>query len=1206
LKLVHLALLSIAACIFGMVVLLAVTLSNSERIQELQAEIGELLVLKERIDDISVASDSLLLFGATPDLWTAYLAEARALQEKLNDLGLSIPDASKAARYLGIMTRQLEEVFIVSPRPDSGGTKATRQFVPLELPERSRIIMNQIAGHGIALDTAVGEALRLRQQAIAREATRVGAILLLSALLFGALAVIAFGLVHRRMAAPMQELTHVLKAIRSGDLDARAPVRGNDEMAELAYTLNQMLDYRNTADKRLRHYRQLIEGSEDLSGVCDAEYRYVLVNRAYAKRYSREPEQIEGRYLWEIMGEEQFERVRPCIEKSFGGEMQQFETVREFDSLGPRTLFARYFPIVAPDGQIRYVAAVITDITEQKEAEIEMQRQARMLDMAGHAARFGGWSVDLASQRVTWSNMVAEIHGMPHGYSPTFEEGIAFYTPEYRERIQKLVTACIESGEPFDDELQIINTGGERVWVRAIGEAVHNESGQIIRIQGAFQDISALKSAEREKESLSRRMADILGSITDAFIALDHKWRFIYVNPEAERLTGRPVGELLGRNLWDEYPDITDMEFGRAYRRAMEEHLTEVVEGYYPPLEKWFEVRVYPTPEGIAIYFQDVTDRHNLIERLHEQEESLRQSRDRLSELLETRRALINSLPAHIALLDGNGTIVDVNEQWRHFGQLNAYPDADFGIGVNYIRLCETAGGDCSEEAAEVAQGLRQVLSGEREMFALEYPCHSPDEFRWFRVMVSPAVNPGEEGVHHGVVVMHVDITERKQAEQELNRLAYEDPLTGLPSRNGFTRILSDSLERTGWMPPAIVVGMDIAGQRDINDAHGYDTGDRVLIEIGRRLCEQAGEEGIVGRTGGDEFVLFLPLKRESNPDQSLAALSSSLHEPIDIGSQSIEMAVRFGYTQLANQPRPVESLLREAELALFQTRAEPGHSWVAYTSQLDSRVNERIRISQELRVALDSGQFELHFQPKVDLQSGSLLACEALLRWNHPECGLQSPGLFIPIAEQSQLIGPLGNWVLREACRLLRMWQDAGLEIVQVSINVSLIQFQLGDFPEKVAAVLAEFGLKPATLSLEITESVFERESESLLQQLQKLHEIGVRLSLDDFGTGYSSLLYLQRYPFDEIKVDQGFVQHILEDPYSRKIVDMVLGLASALKADTVAEGIETATVRDRLLEMGCRIGQGYFYSMPLAAEDFRWLLEKHSPLPLGGVANA
>lgn len=252
------------------------------------------------------------------------------------------------------------------------------------------------------------------------------------------------------------------------------------------------------------------------------------------------------------------------------------------------------------------------------------------------------------------------------------------------------------------------------------------------------------------------------------------------------------------------------------------------------------------------------------------------------------------------------------------------------------------------------------------------------------------------------------------------------------------------------------------------------------------------------------------------------------------------------------------------------------------------------------MRQALADNQFVLHFQPKVELVSGRMIACEALLRWQHPEWGLLAPGRFIPIAEQSQLIGPIGDWVIDEACRCLRAWSDAKLEVVRLAVNVSLVQFMVGDFAGSVREALRVHGVDPSSLTLEITESVFGSESETLLQQLEVLHDIGVHLSLDDFGTGYSSLLYLQQYPFDEIKIDQRFVRYIVEDPYSRHIVQTIMGVAEALGAGVVAEGVETESMRNVLTGLGCGVGQGYYYSVPLDYGDFRALLESRAALPV------
>jgi len=564
------------------------------------------------------------------------------------------------------------------------------------------------------------------------------------------------------------------------------------------------------------------------------------------------------------------------------------------------------------------------------------------------------------------------------------------------------------------------------------------------------------------------------------------------------------------------------------------------------------------------------------------------------------RSALIDALPAHVALLDGEGNVLEVNDAWRDFGRANHYVGNDLGEGRNYLTVCDHADGSNTADARIAARGIRDVLNGKIQTFDQEYPCHGPQTERWFRLMVN-RVDPAIEGEPRArAVVMHIDVTERVLAQRELARTANQDRLTGVRSRHGFAEALRERLDGETAHPASMVIMLDVANLTQLNDVNGYTAGDHVLIELARRLEAVAGERGLVGRVGGDKFVVFVPVDRAAGPAACRNRIDGVFTRPFDVGGLSVEMGAKFGYTRIGRSPRGPESLMREAEIAMAQSRNDPGRPWQQYTSELDRALHARVQLTHELNEAVNNNEFQLHYQPKVDLNSGRVLACEALLRWVHPARGLVSPAEFMPVAEQSQLIGPIGDWVLDEACRCLRAWKDAGLSVVRVAVNVSVAQLSMGGFPERVRAAFADHGLDPGALTLEITENVFEKCSQRLQTELRELHAMGVRLSLDDFGTGYSSLLYLQQYPFDEIKVDKGFVQHMLADPYSHEIVATVVGVAGALGADVVAEGVETPRERDALIAMGCRIAQGFHYSMPLAEEDFRWLLETHSTLPL------
>jgi len=954
-------------------------------------------------------------------------------------------------------------------------------------------------------------------------------------------------------------------------------------------------------EERIAHYQQLIEGSEELYAIGDAEYRYVLVNPAYARRYGRRPEDCAGLPIADVVGADVFAReIKAGYDRCLAGAREVFESKRHLPEGGRVELLVRHYPLRSAGGE-PLVAAVITDITAFKRTERELAERREILEIAGRMAQLGGWSITPGSGRVLWSDVTAELHGMPAGHAPGMNEALAFFTAASRGTVRGALEACAEQGEAFDLEAEIVTAAGARRSVRMAGKRIEDSAGQPLRLQGAMQDITETKAAERERVRLAQRLGAVLDNLSDAFVTLDWEGRISYANAPATRLFQNELDELTGSQPWRALRRFGAPEAERELRRALRDRAAVEVQCRYAPEEGWLEIRAFPGPDGLAVFFHDSTARQRMLERLEAQEETLRASRDQLAETLASRQALINALPAHIALLAPSGVVLDVNAQWRHFGAENAFDDPGFGVGANYLAVCEAAGGECAEQAGEMAAGLRQVLAGERESFALEYPCHSPERQRWFRAMASRLGGNGDAGTEYGAVVMHVDITERKLAEQELDRLAYEDALTRLPSRNGFVRALRARLDGQGWAPQGMVAVLDLQRLFEVNDTYGYEAGDRLLAAVAGRLAA-LGEHGVLaGRTGGDEFVLFLPA------GEHRAAASGAFATPFDLGRLALECSARFGYTVLGESVRGVEDLLREAEIALQHGEAANGDGlWQRYSADLDDAVHERMQMTLELRQALEEQQFQLHYQPKVELATGRLVAAEALLRWQHPERGLQPPGLFIPVAEQSQLIGPIGVWALNEACRHLAAWQRAGLSIVRVAVNVSLDQFILGDFTQTVREALARHGVPPEALTLEITESVFERESDTLHRQLMALHTLGVQLSLDDFGTGYSSLLYLQRYPFDEIKIDQGFVRRIRDDAYSRKIVETVIGLAGALEATVVAEGIEEPAIGALLLQMGCRIGQGYYYSVPLAAEDFRWLLDMNVPLPAAGPSAA
>ncbi len=1081
-RLAHLALGSMVGCLIGLVALIAAALFGLHHLDERRAETQTLIPLQQRVDDFLATNHSLLLHSPDSALWQAYLTEAHAIQAELETLSRDHPAATRAAARIDELVTALANV-----RAEASETDVTATVEPIDIPLRARIAINRIARLDSAIANAFDEIIATEQAARNREATWVAGSLVGAGLLFALFCLSAFTMIYRRVHGPLLDLAAGIARIQSGARDVRVAATGGDEIADLGHAVNDMLDRRDEDEERLHHYRELVENSRDMFAVVDDGYRCRLANRAYADLYGfAGPEALEGRHLREVVGIDFFEReVRGPIDRCLAGETVVFEAERTYPQHGTRWLRVQYQPLSGSDGTTRRIAVVTTDLTDLRVAEAEQRRMHERLQ-------------------------------------------------QYRKLVEATNDLCVIVDRDY--RYVLVN----RAYAERYGMAVSEIEGMHGR------DVVGADFHER----VTRPRID------RAFVGLPQQF-------EAERDHPR----LGRRQLLIRYFPLTDAD-GQIHQ--------------------------------VAAVITDISDLHHAREQLRRSTHKLRHSARELRHELDTRQALLNSLPAFIALLDGDGCIIDINERWREHNHTFAPGETGVAVGGDYVAHCRRPSGPFGAQAEAAADGLQAVLDGRHDRFSLDYPDHRRGTWRWFRMMAN-RLTPGEgTQQRRGAVVMHLDITERKRAELELGRLAFEDPTTGLLTRNGFVTQLNERLRSGAWSASDLVILIDLEALRHVNDAHGYSMGDRLLHAIGQRLTAHAGNGGLVGRIGGDEFVVYRPTERACSARSAFDALDEAVfHRPYTIADARIEVSARFGSTRAGDEARDAEALLHEAELALFETRAHGEGHRATFSRELEVEARRRVALTRDLRHALDENQFELHYQPKVDLRSATMVGAEALLRWRQPERGLQPPGAFIPIAERSQLMGPIGDWALFEACRQLRAWRDAGLVVPRVAVNVSVVQFRLSHFIDHVRAALDRHGVDAQALTLEITESVFEEESTMLRRELRALHDLGVRLSLDDFGTGYSSLLYLQQYPFDEIKIDQGFVQNVLNDRYSREIVTTVLGIVGALGADAVAEGIETAAVRDELLAMGCWFGQGYFYSMPLAADDFLALMANGTPLP-------
>jgi diguanylate cyclase (GGDEF)-like protein len=438
---------------------------------------------------------------------------------------------------------------------------------------------------------------------------------------------------------------------------------------------------------------------------------------------------------------------------------------------------------------------------------------------------------------------------------------------------------------------------------------------------------------------------------------------------------------------------------------------------------------------------------------------------------------------------------------------------------------------------------------------------------------------------------------ERKRYQQQLEHQANYDALTGLPNRN----LLHDRLRQAVYSqrnPRAIaVVFMDLDHFKFVNDSLGHSVGDKLLKGMGERLRSVLREGDTVGRVGGDEFVLIL--NDQANEEvifRAMQRISAKVAEPIDVEGKELYVTCSAGISLYPQDGPDVDTLLKHADAAMYRAKEHGRNNFQFYTSEMNDRVNERLSLEHALRRALERHEFLLHYQQKNDLRTGAIIGAEALVRWNHPEWGLVRPARFIPLAEETGLIVPLGEWVLGEACRQARAWMDSGLKPGVVSVNLSARQFRQEGLVRVVSRILEETRLDPSLLEFELTESMVMHNVEAAITTLQGLKSLGVALSVDDFGTGYSSLSYLRQLPVDTLKIDRSFVRDIGagENPDDGVIAQAIISLGHSLRLKVIAEGVETDAQLRFLKRHGCDELQGFLYGEAVAPADYAKLLER------------
>jgi diguanylate cyclase (GGDEF)-like protein/PAS domain S-box-containing protein len=684
-----------------------------------------------------------------------------------------------------------------------------------------------------------------------------------------------------------------------------------------------------------------------------------------------------------------------------------------------------------------------------------------------------------------------------------------------------------------------------------------------------------------ELQKGERKIRALVNAIPDAMFRMDQEGLILEAKESRDFQFSLPLTSLVGKKIFETMPLATARNLMAASERVLNSLTTEtseyqlMIKGYLHD----FEARLVASGENeILVIVRDITERARA-------EKELRESRERYA---------LATLGANDGLWDWNMRTNEVyySSRWR---SMLGYGEDEIGDSPE-----EWFGRIHPDDIEQVKILVHAHSEGVTPHFEAEHQIlHKDGTYRW--VLTRGIAVRDESGMPYRMAGSQTDITDRRRAQDQLLHDAFYDPLTGLPNRSLLINRLEHALRRTKRSKTYLfaILFVDLDRFKNVNDSLGHLCGDRLLIEVGRRLTSCVREEDTVARIGGDEFVILLD--NIPSVDAATAAaerIEKTLSMRVSLDGHDVFSPASIGIAVGSSVYERAEDVLRDADIAVYRAKALGRARHVLFDPAMYERAVAVLEMENDLRRAIERNEFFLHYQPIVDLDTGSVVSLETLVRWEHPERGLISPGDFIPLAEETGLIIQIGEWVLRAVCAQLKAWQEDNRTGIRVAVNISGRQLKLPDFPTFVRNLLQYHDLSPDLLEFEITETVLMDNLDHANTILDELTALGIRLSLDDFGTGYSSLSYLQQFPVHRLKIDRSFIIKIGHNSENTQIVQAILNMARGLGLDVVAEGVETAQAAARLKAMDCAFAQGFYFARPGTAKEITALLPHYEPV--------
>lgn len=793
--------------------------------------------------------------------------------------------------------------------------------------------------------------------------------------------------------------------------------------------------------------------------------------------------------------------------------------------------------------------------------------EKRLLE-AEHTASMGHWELDVATGLAKWSG---EIHAIL-GTDPRQPVGSVLLSslidPDDWPAVNNSLKSTIKEGSKHEMEYRVNSLDGEQHWLYCKASRELDEQGNPVRLIGIVQDITGRKKVEHELDRAGAEWTQAMDQLDDVVYMLDterylrraNKAFYKMVNAKPEQCKGRHIAELIHpQDKCRQCPICEAQEKMQEGTITLEADDPANLHGH--PIDMTINLIRDKTgkPTGILTSIHDLTSARQINERL------------RLS------ANVFDNTAEAIVVTGADGLIVEVNQA---FLDIMGFSREEV-IGKN-PSLWKSGRHD-RDFFQSMWKSLDETGRWRGEIWNRRKDGSIFPE--WQNISV---VTDSKGSVTHYLSVSS-DISQIKQSQEQLDHLAHYDALTDLPNRLLLTERLEQAIKHAERHQRNLAVFfIDIDRFKHINDSLGHPVGDMLLQEVSKKLLEVVRQEDTVSRIGGDEFVIVLEEIDEPEHATNVAQkLLQSFEQPFLLEGREVSVTTSLGICLYPSDGQDADTLLRNADAAMYRAKDEGRNNYQFYTEELTRDAFERVLLEAGLRRAIDNDELRLFFQPQIDLKSGTLIGLEALVRWWHPDLGMISPARFIPLAEETGFIFPLGRWVLQNACKQGAAWLKRGINFGRIAVNVAGPQIQRGGLVDEVRSALNESGLPAEYLELEVTEGFIMQQAEAAISQLEALQELGVLLSIDDFGTGYSSLSYLKRLPINKLKIDKSFVRDIPEDANDLAIAGAVIALGKSLNLMVIAEGVETQEQATHLKDIGCEAAQGYLYCRPAPSDE-------------------